>query len=262
MEAEKDNFNLREHRVVRVFISSTFSDMHAERDHLVAVVFPELRERLERIGLDFFDVDLRWGVPKLDVDGERANSWKYCKQSIKQVEAFFICLLGERYGYIPPADDILDTSDRQIFAGLSITEMEIRHAVLSGKMSRHSFFYLRQSLVPEKTPESIYKEFVEPQFQDKLEKLKTGIKDQSRFPVREYDCRWNGSSFEEMDEFGQKVLEDLWSGVLRDERFVPVEVWEKVLGEICAGIRFIKITHSPFPKLSGKNWSNRSSPSL
>jgi hypothetical protein len=32
---------------VRVFISSTFRDMHAERDHLVTVVFPELREWVE-----------------------------------------------------------------------------------------------------------------------------------------------------------------------------------------------------------------------
>lgn len=43
---------------VRVFISSTFKDMHAERDHFVTVVFPELRERCERLGLEFFDVDL------------------------------------------------------------------------------------------------------------------------------------------------------------------------------------------------------------
>ena len=49
-------------RIVRVFVSSTFRDMHAERDHLVTVVFPELRERVERLGLEFFDVDLRWGV--------------------------------------------------------------------------------------------------------------------------------------------------------------------------------------------------------
>ena len=49
-------------RRVRVFISSTFRDMEAERDHLVTVVFPELRERVERLGLEFFDVDLRWGV--------------------------------------------------------------------------------------------------------------------------------------------------------------------------------------------------------
>ena len=34
-------------KTVRVFISSTFRDMHAERDHLVKVVFPALREELE-----------------------------------------------------------------------------------------------------------------------------------------------------------------------------------------------------------------------
>ena len=32
-------------RTVCIFISSTFVDMHGERDHLVRVVFPELRER-------------------------------------------------------------------------------------------------------------------------------------------------------------------------------------------------------------------------
>jgi hypothetical protein len=45
-------------KTVRVFISSTFRDMHAERDHLVTVVFPELRERVEQLGLEFFDVGL------------------------------------------------------------------------------------------------------------------------------------------------------------------------------------------------------------
>ena len=38
---------------VRVFISSTFRGMHAERDHVVTVVFPELRERVEQLGLEF-----------------------------------------------------------------------------------------------------------------------------------------------------------------------------------------------------------------
>jgi len=33
-------------KTVRVFISSTFRDMHAERDHLVQVVFPKLRHEL------------------------------------------------------------------------------------------------------------------------------------------------------------------------------------------------------------------------
>lgn len=47
-------------KTIRVFISSTFRDMHAERDHLVKVVFPELRERMAQRHLHL--VDLRWGV--------------------------------------------------------------------------------------------------------------------------------------------------------------------------------------------------------
>jgi hypothetical protein len=46
---------------VRVFVSSTFLDMHAERDYLNGVVFPELRSRCAKRGADFVGVDLRWG---------------------------------------------------------------------------------------------------------------------------------------------------------------------------------------------------------
>jgi len=102
-----------EARQVRVFISSTFRDMHAERDHLVTVVFPELRERLERLGLEFFDVDLRWGVPSKDADGETANSWEYCRQWIDRVEPFFVCMLGQRYGWVPEPGQLTAEEDRQ-----------------------------------------------------------------------------------------------------------------------------------------------------
>lgn len=51
----------RKWKEARVFISSTFRDMHAERDHLVKVVFPELRERLEKHRIHLIDIDLRCG---------------------------------------------------------------------------------------------------------------------------------------------------------------------------------------------------------
>lgn len=47
---------------VSIFISSTFNDMHAERDYLVKDVFPELREWCEERKIHLMDVDLRWGV--------------------------------------------------------------------------------------------------------------------------------------------------------------------------------------------------------
>ncbi len=39
-------------RVIRVFISSTFHDMMRERNHLITVVFPGLRDRVMGLGLD------------------------------------------------------------------------------------------------------------------------------------------------------------------------------------------------------------------
>jgi hypothetical protein len=100
-------------KTVRIFISSTFRDMHAERDHLVTVVFPELRERMEQLGLEFFDVDLRWGVPAKDLNSETANSWEYCQQWIDRVEPFFVCILGQRYGWVPEPRHFRDPADRQ-----------------------------------------------------------------------------------------------------------------------------------------------------
>src|ERR1700733_6087185 len=122
-------------REVRVFISSTFRDMHAERDHLVTVVFPELRERVEKLGLEFFDVDLRWGVPEKSADGEKANSWEYCRQWIDRVEPFFVCILGQRYGWVPAAKDFKSGEDklRQESEPRSIPDLEDRHAGLAAR---------------------------------------------------------------------------------------------------------------------------------
>jgi hypothetical protein len=45
-----------------VFLSSTFQDMQAERVELIGRVFPEIRERSEARGVNWGEVDLRWGL--------------------------------------------------------------------------------------------------------------------------------------------------------------------------------------------------------
>ena len=47
---------------IRVFISSTFKDMHAERELLIKRVFPELRRICADRFVTFTEVDLRWGI--------------------------------------------------------------------------------------------------------------------------------------------------------------------------------------------------------
>lgn len=75
-------------KTARVFISSTFRDMHAERDHLVKVVFPELREKLEKHRIHLVDIDLRWGVTAEQSDNDRTLD--LCLDEIKRSRPFFI----------------------------------------------------------------------------------------------------------------------------------------------------------------------------
>lgn len=103
-------------KTVRVFISSTFRDMHAERDHLVRFVFPELKERCRQLRVRMIDVDLRWGVT--EEDAQTGKALDICLDEIDTCRPYFIGLLGHRYGYIP-------AGHRH-----SITAQEIYHGVL------------------------------------------------------------------------------------------------------------------------------------
>lgn len=86
-------------RQVRVFISSTFRDMQAERNHLVRFVFPELEQRCSARGVLFVAVDLRWGVTR--EEAESGEALRICLEEAAGCRPYFLCLLGERYGWTP-----------------------------------------------------------------------------------------------------------------------------------------------------------------
>ncbi|MFN0179564.1 MAG: DUF4062 domain-containing protein [Gemmatimonadales bacterium] len=216
--------------VVRAFVSSTFLDMDAERDMLVTAVFPELHERLDLLGIDFFDVDLRWGVPTEGLDGEQINSWEYCRRQLDDVDPFFICMLGERYGS-PSPPPAAEATSAGVGDNRSVTELEIRHAALADGARHRSFFYFREATVPR--DHELVSRYVQPGPDDALGALKAAIRRKSN-RVRTYPCVWATDRFVELDKFGEVVLEDLWSSVLRDPRYVPAAVWQDVLGHTLA----------------------------
>jgi hypothetical protein len=86
-------------RVVRVFISSTFRDMQAERDELAKVIFPELKRFCREREVEFVEVDLRLGVT--EEQSQRGETLRLCLEEINRCRPYFIGLLGERYGWIP-----------------------------------------------------------------------------------------------------------------------------------------------------------------
>lgn len=151
-------------QTVHVFISSTFNDMHAERDFLVKRVFPELRDWCEVRKLRLIDIDLRWGVTENDASSKRAV--RVCLERINDCRPFFLCFLAQRHGWAPGLQGISpDTFEsfpdlrEAVHPMASVTELEIRHAILRPFASRepgdperliehhpaeHAFFFFRE----------------------------------------------------------------------------------------------------------------------
>jgi WD40 repeat protein/tetratricopeptide (TPR) repeat protein len=183
-------------RTVRVFISSTFRDMHAERDLLVRLVFPELRQRCAQRRLHVVEIDLRWGVT--EEEAQKGHVLDLCLNEIERCRPFFVGLLGDRYGWAPmsyePELEACHTWLKDAERGLSLTALEI-HAALLGdeKTAARALFYFRGV---DGCPEGAEAE-------EKLTRLKGFIRERSQ--VREYA---------RADEaFGRRVLEDLWSAI-------------------------------------------------
>ena len=64
-----------------VFISSTFKDMQAEREHLTHVVFPRVAEKLSKGRIQLQPIDLRQGVETADLPSEEAREQLVLKAS-------------------------------------------------------------------------------------------------------------------------------------------------------------------------------------
>ena len=96
-------------RTFRIFVSSTFSDLVAERNALQERVFPRLRELCQQHGARFQAIDLRWGVSnEASLDQQAMNiclgEIARCQQASPRPN--FIVLLGDRYGWCPPPSQI------------------------------------------------------------------------------------------------------------------------------------------------------------
>lgn len=80
--------------VVRIFVSSTFLDMQAERDELIKYVFPKLRQQFESRGVSWPSVDLRWGVT--DEEAAENGVLDVCFTQIDRCRPYFIGMLADR----------------------------------------------------------------------------------------------------------------------------------------------------------------------
>jgi nephrocystin-3 len=196
-----------ERRYIRVFISSTFRDMQVERDMLIKRTFPELRKRCRERGIEFTEVDLRWGVT--EEQAERGEVLPICLKEIENSHPFFICLLGERYGWVPSPGTIpasllesqpwlADHSDK------SVTEMEIIHGVLANpEMNNRAFFYFRNPGYLDSLTINDQGDFRDSD-PDRIKQL-TKLKEK----IRASGCRVR-ENYSDPGEVAGLILDDLW----------------------------------------------------
>ena len=126
-----------ESRTIRIFISSTFEDMKEERDYLITKIFPKLAAEAAKRDVTLIPLDLRWGIS--EEESRTGKVIEICLQEIEQSRPFFIGLLGNRYGWCPPKEELQKNTALQerynwveadISEGLSVTEMEIQYGAL------------------------------------------------------------------------------------------------------------------------------------
>ncbi|WAR22045.1 TEP1-like protein, partial [Mya arenaria] len=168
-------------RTARVFISSTFRDMHGERDLLTRFVFPELRALGKQHFINVHEVDLRWGVTEEET--RNSKTLELCLSEVQRCQ-FFLGILGERYGWVPDEYIVPDTPEfawvREYKPGASVTELEMQ----AGALGLHP---------------------------------KTDRRDQYPKGVI-YPCDWAGivdgkAMVARLDQFGARALNNLWNGI-------------------------------------------------
>lgn len=103
--------------IIRVFVSSTFSDLKLERDALQQRVFLKLEQRCQEAGFQFQAIDLRWGV-SIEA-GLDHRTMRICFEELRRSQEIspqpnFLILLGDRYGWRPLPEEISASDFRSL----------------------------------------------------------------------------------------------------------------------------------------------------
>lgn len=199
----------------RVFLSSTFRDLQPEREQLVKKVFPRLRAVCRERGVEFTEIDLRWGITA--EESRSGKAVRICLDEIGKCAPYFIGILGSRYGWAPGLDELQkDGECLERYPWLeelgrehkSITEMEITHGALHRDTTDSAFFYEQVSRLDD----------IPDYEREKFDSLKHRIRE------RGFACRM----FASPEELGEHVYRDILSLLDRDypieQELTPVEL--------------------------------------
>ena len=210
---------------ISFFVSSTFNDMHAERDALHLQVMPQIAKLAAEQMCSIQLLDLRWGVDTSNL-GERESAEKVlrvCLDGIDKCHPFMLILIGDRYGWIPEKEYMESTlSEHSLSDELydkSVTELEIQYGLMMNQ-DAECFIYFREidySLLNSETA-AAYREKSE-RGKMKLEKLKEKLREKYPSRVRTYSPEIDPRSGQilNVDSFTRLVTQDIRGILLSNE---------------------------------------------
>lgn len=199
--------------------------MQSERDLLRDAVHPAIVEVAQKRGVAVELIDLRWGIETSDIEDETDVNHKIlqvCLDEIDRCKPFIIVLLGERYGWVPPAQSLSNAANEKGFVvediEQSVTALEIEYGALA-QSEANCFFYFRDSLdqaLMDEQSRAIYIDSLAAR--EKLDELKRRIIQRYPDRVRSYQATFDPSarSVGGLDGFMQMVIQDI-SEALGDE---------------------------------------------
>ena len=216
LEAEKRR------RHVRLFVSSTFLDMQAERNLLNSAVFPEVKRRCAQHGFQFCPVDLRWGVPASASELEdRPSNVDICLDEVERCRPFFLGMVGHRYGWCPSMSELQASHHAWLGedqAGKSMTHLEFEHGGLKFSSECQPIFLVRTGT--KDVPQRFESAFFE---QDAIKRKKLDSFRHDLLKMNntwEYYGRWSGTTESGIpclkigDNFVENTVEALWQRIV------------------------------------------------
>jgi len=167
----------------KFFISSTFQDMHAERDLIQNIVQPAVNQKLNEQGEYVSFSDLRWGIDTM-TDSTEQRILDSCFDEIVSCKPYFIVFIGGRYGWIPSDDLLIPYKDRFGNVNIldkSVTELEILYALkLNANELDRCLFYIKDDAEYENKDTMI-----------RIEELKHKIENIAPLQIRHYNTLTN-----------------------------------------------------------------------
>lgn len=211
-----DKIPLKNVRVLTLFVSSTFKDMHAERDCISNFIAPEINNRLRYYGISLRFIDLRWGIvtKKYACEEERESTiLKVCFNEIQRSRPLFIGLLGQRYGWVPDSEhrNKLDYNVRRFLPNedISVTEMEMRFGALGqSEVNKHAIFCLRKPSY-DTGSENVCE--IDEKTNNHLKRLRNTIRqkiDADR--CIDYDVKWKDGDIVDLGSFQTQLTKVIW----------------------------------------------------